>query len=446
MKINLFILGWLAACGTDPVATPDAPAGTAPTISGIVPDRGFVGRDVRVEISGDATHWTDGTTVAFGAGVTVHSVAVASPTSLFADVAVADAAAAGLADVTVTGGDGTLVLHAGFAIEPPLQISVAGTLAQGSLVTLHIANQDFEHPFDLSTRIFGGPFPNIDIESPAGTTLQTIDSASEFEVVADFTIDVDAAPGELVIDNGPPGHGVRMSAGTLPVAARTAVELAPNTPFVGGAVEALDTVLFQFTPAPAPSVTLVSTNFFDFTLLPASGHFAESFSSQPIGAFAQFDPVVLLADKYFMIAGADPSATDTYEIDVTSLALVEADETTHANDTAAAAQAIQVPALFANATLPSARDVDFVAFPVTAADAGKVVRIMTEGNVATVIDVFADEAGTISLGESAGGQFDDFSSFAIPDGTQKIFVKFSPSDLADFDQPDYLAAIFITQP
>ena len=50
MKIILFIVVFSAACGTDPApVVPDAPPGTAPTISGVVPDRGFIGRDADVD-------------------------------------------------------------------------------------------------------------------------------------------------------------------------------------------------------------------------------------------------------------------------------------------------------------------------------------------------------------------------------------------------------------
>src|SRR5262249_12580732 len=69
--------------------------GTAPSPGGGSPAEGFTGRKLRVEISGDATDWKDGATVDFGAGVTVASVTVASPTDLFADITIDPAATVG---------------------------------------------------------------------------------------------------------------------------------------------------------------------------------------------------------------------------------------------------------------------------------------------------------------------------------------------------------------
>jgi hypothetical protein len=440
----LFACG-LAACGTDPAVPADAPpvVATAPSISGVVPDRVFLGRDARIEISGDATQWVDGTTVSFGAGVTVHAVAVASPTSLFADVTVGDTAGVGLSDVVVTGADGMLALHGGLAIEPPLHIDVTGTLAQGSIVTLHVTNHDFDHPFDTSSTTFGGAFPDLDIEPPPGTSLEEVVSASAFDLVAIFTVDVDAEPGELVINSGPTAHALRYSAGTLAVAPRTPISITPNTLITGGAVGAFDTVLYELTPAAAPAITEVDVDNGAFTLLPASGHFAESFSSSPIGTLAVLDPVVLTTDKFYVIYGGVANSTVRYELEATAETLAPKVESPASNDTAAHAQVIQQPALFGNGTLSSATDVDFVTFPVDAADIGKTVRVLTVGDVATVVDVFADEAGTIELGESAGGSFDDFTSRPIPEGTQAIYVRFSAAGDVDPALNVYLSAIYV---
>ncbi|HEV7556963.1 MAG TPA: hypothetical protein VGO00_15965 [Kofleriaceae bacterium] len=410
----------------------------------MVPERAFIGRDVRVEISGDATHWVDGTRVSFGDGATVNSLVVASPTSLFAEVSIADAATAGLTDVTVTGSDGTLVLKAGLDIEPPLHLVTTGTLAQGSIIGLRVMNLDIENPFDTTSTTFGGVFPNLDIQPPPGTTLQTIDDGSAFELDATLTIDIDAQPGELVINSGPRGHTIRLSAGTLAVAPRTAIPLTPNTLTAGGPLDRSETVLYEFTPAATPSVTLADVSTGGFLLLPASGHFEDAFTtSGTIGSFVEFDPVSLLTDKYYLIYGDNGFATDTYQVQVGAQSLAQTLETANANDTGATAQPIQLPAIFANGTLSSTHDADFVTFPIAAADIGKTVRVMTQGDAATVIDVFADEAATISLGESAGGSFDDFTSMPIPDGTTAIYVKFSSTGELDSDLSDYLAAILL---
>src|SRR5439155_20176908 len=91
--------------------------GTTPSANGIFPDSGFSGRKVRVEVSGDATNFKDGTTVSFGADVTVDKVSVASPTDLFADITIADTAAVGLRDVTITQGSSNFTLAQSFEVK-----------------------------------------------------------------------------------------------------------------------------------------------------------------------------------------------------------------------------------------------------------------------------------------------------------------------------------------
>ena len=44
--------------------------------SGVFPSEGFLGRTMRVQISGDNTQWNDGVSVDFGPGITVKSVHV----------------------------------------------------------------------------------------------------------------------------------------------------------------------------------------------------------------------------------------------------------------------------------------------------------------------------------------------------------------------------------
>src|SRR5687768_1594008 len=90
------------------------------SVSGVFPHSAFLGRQMRVEISGDTTSWKDGTTVNFGAGVTVANVKVASPTALFADITVAPDAAPGLRDVTVD----DLVMKEAFQLESAISVKM----------------------------------------------------------------------------------------------------------------------------------------------------------------------------------------------------------------------------------------------------------------------------------------------------------------------------------
>ena len=76
-----------------------------PTILAVTPSTGTVGSTTDITISGGLTNFAAGVSEAdFGAGVTVNSLAVASPTSAVANVTIAPGAAVGLRSVTVTTG------------------------------------------------------------------------------------------------------------------------------------------------------------------------------------------------------------------------------------------------------------------------------------------------------------------------------------------------------
>ena len=123
--------------------------GTDSTVSGVFPAEGFTGRSLRVEISGDATEWSGSPGVNFGDGVTVSNVTVASPTTLFADITIADDAAPGLHDVTVTN-DGTFTLKQAFELKSPIEVSFRATSRRVAFRTSPIINHDFDTPFDLT--------------------------------------------------------------------------------------------------------------------------------------------------------------------------------------------------------------------------------------------------------------------------------------------------------
>jgi hypothetical protein len=78
---------------------------TTPTILGLTPSSAEVGSTTDVTLSGGLTNFVAGSSVAdFGAGVTVNSLSVTSPTSAVANVTIDDAATIGLRSVTVETG------------------------------------------------------------------------------------------------------------------------------------------------------------------------------------------------------------------------------------------------------------------------------------------------------------------------------------------------------
>ncbi len=91
------------ATGIGAVQVVGAPS--APTVLSVTPSTVTVGSTRDVTISGGLTHFAAGTSVAnLGAGVTVNSVTVNSPTSAVANVTVAPGATVGFRDVRVTTG------------------------------------------------------------------------------------------------------------------------------------------------------------------------------------------------------------------------------------------------------------------------------------------------------------------------------------------------------
>lgn len=87
--------------GAFQITTPPA----TPTVIGTVPAQGGQGQTLNVTISAMLTHFVAGTsTVSFGAGVTVNSLTVSSPTSAVANVTISGTASVGFHNVTVTTG------------------------------------------------------------------------------------------------------------------------------------------------------------------------------------------------------------------------------------------------------------------------------------------------------------------------------------------------------
>src|SRR5258708_33114102 len=154
----VFVLGAVALSG----------CATSPSASGVFPADGFTGRTLRIEISGDATDWKDGATVNFGDGVTVSSVAVASPTDMFAEIAIDGAAAPGLRDVTVSS-NGSFTLKQAFELKSPIDIKFVGNIDQGGFPAYTITSHDFDNPFDGTTDAMG-KLVNFSIMGPPGTT------------------------------------------------------------------------------------------------------------------------------------------------------------------------------------------------------------------------------------------------------------------------------------
>jgi hypothetical protein len=394
-------------------------AGTDPSASGVFPSAGFLGRSMRVEISGDATEWGASSKVSFGEGVTVDSITVASPTALFADITIADTAPVGLRDIVVTGGDNATLKQA-FEIESPITITLRGSLAQGSIATLDVVNHDFDTPFDttsVSPGLFQPPvFTNIAATAGNGVRVE-IDDVTPYGISATLLIDIDAQTGPLAFTSGPTGDTtVKFPLGAdMAIAARTAMPLTAGTNATATSTKPVDSFLYEFTPATFPSlarfqVTTTGDGSPGIAVLPASGHFEDL-----LGVTADQRQVAKTSGKFYAVLYDLSGEAGAYTIRAGSAPLTVAADTEPTNNTQGAATACALPCLVENATLASITDQDWFVFTAVAGDVGKKVHVRTQpGDDLT--DTFVDViAGSTSLGGPSddGDYHEDFVTTAI---------------------------------
>ena len=95
---------------------------TVPSITSLSPNSGLQGQqNLSVAITGQNTHFLQGSTqVSFGAGITVNSLTVNSPTTATAILNIDSAAATGRRTVTLTTGSESVALATGFTVIGPV--------------------------------------------------------------------------------------------------------------------------------------------------------------------------------------------------------------------------------------------------------------------------------------------------------------------------------------
>ena len=420
-----------------------------PSVSGVFPSSAFLGRQVRVEVSGDVTGWSDNATVNFGEGITVDSVAVASPSALFAEITIADDAPPGLRDVTVTDGGQSLVLEASFELESAVSLQFRGTVAQGSLALFTVGNRDFFSPFDTTSTGDGFftplVFTNVQLTAPAGVRLQ-VDSVDAFMITGTAFIDVDAVPGPVAVHSGPDGEQIVSGLGVdLDVKPRTATVF--SAPAMGTVATAFESQLYEFTPSSTPSITEFIASSTDqrasasFALLPASGKFDDLIA---FGGTA--DAVQETASKLYLVYfDINGGVGYNYSLAGTSTTLTAQAEA-EPNNTPALAKPTVPPSLITASTLTAESDEDWYTFNVAAADVGKDIRVLTTGSdpfTDTVIEIFSGAQCATSLGASPDDTFHEDLTVTI-EAQGRHCVKISAS-IGFFDPASdtYIAAILI---
>ncbi|MEO6774208.1 MAG: hypothetical protein ABI467_14510 [Kofleriaceae bacterium] len=380
-----------AACG-----------GTDPSASGVFPAEGFAGRDLRVEISGDATSWTDGATVTFGAGVTVSNVTVASPTDLFADLKIDASAAAGLQDVTVAS-NGSVTLKQAFSVTSPVEAQFTGGVEQGGRPLFTIINHDFDNPFDL-TADASGALANLTVTGPAGTDFQVdTQSSTAYALQGVVFIDGNAAAGMLTVASGPTASQTSSVIANVDIKARAATPLTSGTQAMGTIANVGDTLWYSLA-APAGLVHLglgVSSS----TASPAIGILEGGSYNHIVGGTYAVVPaetvnIVVLDTKG--VAGYNVNLLPVAEA-LASVAepAAPADDTTQSAVVPAA-----IPFQVTNATISGAADLDYTKLVIDAAHASKKIHIVAQSadnSTDTAVDVTTNATTSAIGGEYDGG-------------------------------------------
>ena len=455
--IALFALPLTLGCsgedGSAGPAGPEGPAGATgpagenavgePSISSVTPSKAFLGRKAEVVISGNGTTWDDSTTVDFGAGVTVASKVVASPTAIIAQLEIGNDVV-GAHDVKI----GALTYKQGFKTIPAIDLTTQGKLAQGSIAVMSAKQLDFTTPFDTSYTGDGFFTPivytGVKINEIAGVTT---DISAVGSYSCDFLayIDVTAAASENDIDvlSGPAGsqtHNIFPKA--LKIEERAPVELVAGTPATGNIEKAWDSTLYKFTPTAGIKLLEIaaSTSSADgtpaFMMLPKSGSFADAIAFSQSVSFAND-----AADPFYLVV-LDGNGAYGYDyklaanlIDVPNNAVESTD-----NETSAKAQALSaLPFLVYKGTLSGATDEDWFKYTATAADVGKTLQIKTMGidsQTDTTLEAFESD-GTTSLGAGDdSGYHEEITTDKIP-AAGDIFIKVAASEYFSTSHKNY---------
>jgi hypothetical protein len=441
-NLSIVLLLGAAACGST----------TDPSASGVFPSSGFLGRQVRVEVSGDATEWGASTKVNFGEGITVDSIDVASPTALFANITISDSAPIGLHDVVVTGGDNATLTQA-FEVESPISITVRGAAAQGSVALLDIVNHDFDTPFDTTSTGDGFftplRFVGLDANAGNGVTIQFTDVGA-YTASATLLIDVDAQTGPLTIASGTTATTTSFPLGAdLAIAARTAMPLTAGTNATFVSTKPYDSALYEFTPAMFPALARFQISSSDtdaspgLAILPASGHFADL-----LGAAAD-QRQVAKSGKFYAIAYDLSGEMASYQARAGSQVLTIVGDTEPGNSTTAGALACTLPCLVENATLGSSTDQDWYKFTSGANDTGKHLHVTTlagDDFTDTLVDAFEVQgANSTSLGGPSddNGYHEDFQFPTALKNATNYTVKIYASPMFDASQTHYDGLIYL---
>lgn len=425
--------------------------GADETVNGVFPSSGFLGRTLRVEVTGDNTSWGSDNSLDFGPGITVSKVSIASPTTIFADIVISDTAAPGLRDVIVTG-DGGGALNDAFQLTSPIVVEFRGSLAQGSVVNFKIHNFDFLHPFDDTCTLDAGFFGcleygNVNMQTAPGVNGQ-LGLVSPYVLEGTLFVDLDAMSGPFAISSGAEAPVISPLGAQLEITPRTATALAGGmttatvaTAFESHFYEVTTDVnqLSRFTAAADAGAPRIY-------VLPESGSFLDM-----IDAGATAAALSQTAGKlYVVVADASGESGFSYTLRQNPLALTtlaEADAS-GANDTSGTAQnaGTNFPMLVTGGKITSDTDEDWYRFTVPAGSTTKSVRVLTAGGdplTDLAVEIYIDPTDP-PIGGADDSYHEDVTSDDPVGAATTIYVKiYTDPQYYDPAHQDYVAAIWL---
>lgn len=450
--------GQTGADGAQGPAGQDATA--TPSISAVTPNLVFLDRHKVITISGYGTNWTSAATANFGDNVTVDNLIVASPTALVAEITVGEDAVLGPRDVTVTEGTSTVTYTGAFMIDSPINFSIQGTSAQGSIMMGHGTNRDVENPFDMTSTGDGlfSPIVYTNVEVPAipGITAD-ISSVSPYGVDMMMFVDVETTAGAKEIDiiSGPKGNQTHFHApGAFDVEQRTPIAVTAGTPVAGSVSETYGSLLYSV-PGPSSGAQLMTLEISTtadgqpaIVTLPPSGSFADMISYSNVSQILADS-----TDTYYLIYWDNTGAYGyDFQIEVSDTFDVTAASDTEPNDAIAnAVTATAMPFALKDANISTKSDKDWIKYEATAADVGKVFHMVTiPGNsyTDTVVAAYGSDGTTLLGTESPNSNYhEDHLSAAIPaEGTYYIRVSADQTGYYSPTATGYHAIITLEDP
>ncbi len=422
--------------------------GASPAISSATPSVAFRGRTLDVHLAGSGTAWDATTKVAFGTGITVNKITVASTAAIVANITIANDATLGLHDISVTDGANSEPYSMAFTIDSAISTKITGTVAQGSIVFFTITNNAKDTPFDDTSSGDGlfspKKFTNIVLSGTDGIEFQVSDVTPR-KITGLALISTTAAAGALDIDvkSGPTdGTGTvddskQLAAGTI--AARTPAALTDGT--TATLTEAGASMIYSFTPKAvgdrlsfATSDTGGVSQIIVFSPTVAIKDVVASGASGASGGPAVYsatstEPVYVLVYDGSLAGGVSASLTAS---DTTFAVQAGGEGNDTLNNTFTGAIAITTPpAKLSGASLSSVDDVDYYKIMVPA---GKVIHVQTipgDAKTDTVITFYGTDGQTMIGTETDKANHEDATSASLPGaGTYYFAISYSQNSQA----------------